>query len=317
MKVGSSTTAFGLSIWHGHPDAASEARQHDELELVLVERGSAAMQVGVATVNLGTGGVAAFWALAPHRVLECPSATLLYRLTVPVPDFLQWQLPRDFSQQVLGGKVVTDEGAGGRQFDRALFRKWLADFKDNSADSRRILLLEIEARLRRLARSGRASEGNNTQNPGAMLSPVEIDHAMTMGRFIAEHYTETIHDADIARAAHLNERYAMRLFSRALGIGMHKRVNDYRIAHACRLLATTNHKVIDLAMASGFASLSRFYETFIRGCGETPRQYQTVRARREYGSPFGRRSREASQESADTAGRSHRTGRNVEKSGRQ
>jgi transcriptional regulator GlxA family with amidase domain len=50
-------------------------------------------------------------------------------------------------------------------------------------------------------------------------------------------------------------------------------VNDQRITHARRMLATSEAKVLDVAMASGFGSVSQFYNVFRQICGQTPRDY--------------------------------------------
>jgi transcriptional regulator GlxA family with amidase domain len=51
-------------------------------------------------------------------------------------------------------------------------------------------------------------------------------------------------------------------------------VTQYRLSHAQRLLATTDLKILDVALASGFGSASRFYQVFMAMCGLTPRDYR-------------------------------------------
>ena len=45
------------------------------------------------------------------------------------------------------------------------------------------------------------------------------------------------------------------------------------MAHARRLLVTTDAKVLDIAMRAGFGSVSQFYNVFSQVTGQTPRQY--------------------------------------------
>lgn len=280
MQDAPAIPAFGPTIWHGCPVSGSGVKCKDEIELLLVERGAMTCQIGLQKVKLEEGGAAVFWAITPHRVLKVLATTLQYKVGVPVPDILQWQLPNVFTQHLLGGWVIVDNDPGSADLDRALFRKWLADFEDPSAESRKILRLELEARLRRLARGANLPSDLAGSAAGKNPASSEIGHAMAMGRFIAEHYTEPLHDADIAHAASLNPQYAMRLFSGAFGVSMHKHLNDYRIAHACHLLATTNQKVIDVALDSGFGSVSRFYESFSKACGQSPQEYRAAFSRR-------------------------------------
>ena len=48
------------------------------------------------------------------------------------------------------------------------------------------------------------------------------------------------------------------------------------VAHARRLLATTDAKVLDIAMQAGFGSASQFYNVFHQVAGQTPRQYASL-----------------------------------------
>ena len=47
-----------------------------------------------------------------------------------------------------------------------------------------------------------------------------------------------------------------------------------RISHAQRLLVTTDDTILDIALAAGFQSLSRFNEAFKSICGCPPRDYR-------------------------------------------
>jgi AraC-like DNA-binding protein len=66
----------------------------------------------------------------------------------------------------------------------------------------------------------------------------------------------------------------MSLFKKALGITLIDCVTQHRVSHAQRLLATTDEKIIEVALNSGFTSLSRFHEAFKRACGCTPKDYR-------------------------------------------
>ena len=95
-----------------------------------------------------------------------------------------------------------------------------------------------------------------------------------MAAHIALHYTEKLRVEDIAKAAGLNPNYAMNLFSRTCGMSLLDYVIQHRLFHSRRLLATTDAKVIEIALESGFGSLSRFYEAFQRAYGRSPQAYR-------------------------------------------
>jgi len=53
-----------------------------------------------------------------------------------------------------------------------------------------------------------------------------------------------------------------------------KYVTQHRLSHAQRLLVTTDDLVVNIALKSGFGSLSRFNEAFRQAFGCTPREYR-------------------------------------------
>ena len=78
----------------------------------------------------------------------------------------------------------------------------------------------------------------------------------------------------------MHPNYLMQLFKRNCGMGLWEYVQRLRISHAQRLLLMSDAKILDVAYDSGFASASRFYESFNRLCVQTPKDY-----RRRYGRP--------------------------------
>ena len=109
----------------------------------------------------------------------------------------------------------------------------------------------------------------NRDGQSAMWPNVE-----TMARFIAENFSEEISVTDVARAARLHPKYAMVLFRRLTGATIKDFLLQHRITHAQRLLLVSDDKIIDIALASGFHSLSAFYSCFTRQVKETPNHFR-------------------------------------------
>jgi AraC-like DNA-binding protein len=51
-------------------------------------------------------------------------------------------------------------------------------------------------------------------------------------------------------------------------------LTQHRLSHAQRLLATSNAKILSIAMESGFGSVSRFNDVFRTSFGCSPRAYR-------------------------------------------
>ena len=95
-----------------------------------------------------------------------------------------------------------------------------------------------------------------------------------MACLIAQRYLEHLSVEEIGRAVGLHPNYAMGLFKRTFGTTLVDYLTHHRVSHAQRLLATTDRKIVEVAMESGFNSISRFNEAFRRACGCSPREYR-------------------------------------------
>jgi transcriptional regulator GlxA family with amidase domain len=76
--------------------------------------------------------------------------------------------------------------------------------------------------------------------------------------------------ADLARAAGISLRQLERLFQRHIGHGIHSHYRWLRLERARQLLRETSLPVLDVALATGFASSSQFARAYSRAFGEPP-----------------------------------------------
>lgn len=88
--------------------------------------------------------------------------------------------------------------------------------------------------------------------------------------YIDRRITEGITLKEAARYAALSESSFSRRFAKMNGLSFKKYVMQKRIEYAIFLLKTTDQKVIDIAYACGFDSISGFYSTFKSVTGTTP-----------------------------------------------
>jgi two-component system response regulator YesN len=73
-------------------------------------------------------------------------------------------------------------------------------------------------------------------------------------------------------ARHLN-----RLFREEMGASFREKQIELRLARACELLATSNAKVVEVALESGYQSSSVFSELFKKHFGLSPGQWRHQR----------------------------------------
>ena len=71
-----------------------------------------------------------------------------------------------------------------------------------------------------------------------------------------------------------SREHLCRSFKKYLGVSPSAYLNAKRLNYAANLLLHSDQKVIDVAYASGFQSLSRFYHAFKKEFGVSPLQYR-------------------------------------------
>ena len=172
---------------------------------------------------------------------------------------------------LMHGELFLDREADPGCSDWAMFNRWQELLRGNAADCTRIVLLEAEARLRRMALRVAVAERRpvHDRTVSGQLGKVDL-----MINFIVARYTEDISVDDIAQCVSLHPRSAMRLFRESCGMTLWECLTQQRVWHAQRLLAASEMKVRHVASASGFNSPSRFYVAFERIVGQLPCDYR-------------------------------------------
>ncbi len=249
------------------------AHAHADIEVNFIFSGGFSYLLGGAVTAMEPLRLAVFWGGVPHCILSPALPTEMVWMTIPLNSFLQWQLPPRLVSRLFGGEVVA---ARPNEMDRMLIEKWRQDFESHRPDRRRASLLEIEARFHRLAReatprSARSRTKRRSRN--AVPGSGGLQHVERITDYIARHYKEPLSVDGIAGALKLHGKYLMRLFKRHSRMSVWEYVTRMRLANAQRLLLTSDLKIIDVALESGFGSLGPFYRAFAAYSAEAKRPF--------------------------------------------
>ncbi len=79
---------------------------------------------------------------------------------------------------------------------------------------------------------------------------------------------------DLAQLTHCTVRHLSRIFQQAVGMSFREKRAELRLARARELLATGNSKVVEVALESGYKSLSLFNLMFARRFGTSPGKWR-------------------------------------------
>lgn len=272
MAKGSSSAevdSFGLRVWRGEVVMMNEAHRHHELEFNFIFQGSMTYLFGGRSLTVQAGQFVLLWGALPHRLIAreektCEEKTVCGWLTLPLGTFLQFDLPDTLTQRVLQGTPVL---VNLLPIDHALYERWLEDWQSGDEKRRELLERELNVWLERLAL-------NLSKQPIKNIKKRHDSKAARLAKFLSEHYQEPLQIRDVANRANLNESYAATLFKTTFSMTILDYLTQHRIAHAQRLLVTTNRSVLEIAFDAGFGSSSQFYSSFVKACGQTPLAYR-------------------------------------------
>ena len=148
-------------------------------------------------------------------------------------------------------KVVHTEGAE----QISLLFRLLAQFARAPAEDRQVVASEW---------LGRPADANS-------LGAVEAGLA-----YIFENLTGDIRLAHAAQLAYMSEPTFSKYFKGATGMTFSGMVKKLRIAHARRLLDTTDDAIAQVAAASGYHNMANFNRQFLAEVGTTPTSYRKM-----------------------------------------
>ena len=254
---------FTCEVWV--PSRMPQPDNHNEVEMNFLSAGSLTYLLGGRRVTIEAGRVAAFWAAIPHQIVAFEGFEPYHVVTLPLSEFLTIGVPVGVVNRMLKGEMLID--SADDPCDRLKFPRWAQELPLGEPACERAIRLEVQARLLRLAVTVGAGRGRQVPEP-------ELSRADRIACYIARNYQKPLTAGLIAKANGLHPNYASALFRRAFSTTMTAFITQHRITHAQRLMVTTDKSILEVALAAGFQSLSRFNEAFKAACGHPPREYR-------------------------------------------
>lgn len=107
--------------------------------------------------------------------------------------------------------------------------------------------------------------------------PAQQRRLLTLLGWIQRHRHGPIRISEAARRLHVTPAAFSRAFKRLVGKPFSVYLNDLRIADACLTLTQSDRPIAEVALRSGFGTLSNFNSQFRSRLGMTPRDYRDRR----------------------------------------
>ncbi len=252
--------------WHFHP----------ELELTHVVKGSGLRYVGDSIEQFSDDDLCLIGPNTPHCWLTDPGRSdpiharviqfLPESITASLSNSITWRpLVELFARAERGLRIQGETARHTRESVRALF-----------GGSRRPLdrFVGLLAILAELSQS-RELEELGLGNGGVPIETGQAEAASRLLSHIHEHSANPgLSFSGVARAVGMSRATLGRAFPRLFGKTFVKYVSEVRVTQACMLLSETGHSVSEIALMTGFGSLSNFNRQFRALKHTTPLRYR-------------------------------------------
>lgn len=261
---------YGLTCEMWEPYLMERFDRHNEIEINYFPTDTVTYLFQNTQMTIPAKRIVVFWGLMPHRIIDFQGNAPYYVCTIPLPQFLAWNLPAAFSEHILKCNVTIEESPDYAPYDDFLFHNWLNDANGNG--DMQTFIEEIKARLRRLS-----SHYTNPDLNKPIVHSSEVDLVGKMAVFIAQNYMNPIQLKDVAQNTGIHPDYAGMLFKKAFGRSIYQQILYERIEHAKRQLFETDNSITEIAFDCGFSSINRFNAVFIQQTGLTPRAFRNLK----------------------------------------
>ena len=214
------------------------------------------------------GSCCVFWAAHPHKALEVSNDGWITNAYISLSTFMSWPFPQEFTSALLGGCVMLADVH--EDADQALVTRWSKETSETSLSWQRVHLVELQARLTRMAATGWRAIHHHSEfasNSSVATGMIQFEKML---RFVAENFSRPIGIDEVASEGGVTTNQALILFRKLLGRTIKGHITDLRIYHAKMLLTESDEKIINVSQDCGYSSLSAFYDAFKQQTGMSP-----------------------------------------------
>lgn len=262
---------FGIRLFE--PQIMPVPHWHGHIEGNFLQHASMLYSVDGEGIAIPEGRLVLFWAGVPHQLTEVvqtgPEKPRLCNVYMPVDAFLLMPHIAQLQVAMLSGAMVL---LAERLCDVSMIERWYGDYRSGDFERTEVVKMEINTMLRRAL----LNDLTFLRQPMALMgedramSSAQIRHVVEMVRYIMEHIGTPMCNADVAAVTGLHQNYALSLFSQVMRLPMKQFVIRMRLLRARALLTESSMPITSVAEASGFTSISQFYQQFKASYGVPP-----------------------------------------------
>jgi AraC-like DNA-binding protein len=249
-------------LWHYHP----------EIELVYVNGGSGKRQIGSHISYYTDGDLILIGSNLPHCGFTNEQTGNKNEIVIQMkPDFLGTEF---FSIPEMKNILsILNQAKGGIAFEgesKKTIGRRIEEMENQSKFDRLVSLVKV---LHKLGKS-KDFKILNADGFSLEMQVQDNDRINIIFNFVKNHFFEPITLDEVASLVSMTEPSFCRYFKKITNKTFTTFVNEYRLVHACKLLAEKPVSITEICFESGFNNFSHFNKLFKAYTGKSASQYR-------------------------------------------
>lgn len=262
-----------LQMFHNHPAIMAMPHWHAQVEINYIVRGSVHYRMNDHAIRLHAGDMCLFWGGQPHQMDESSDDSIYAGAHLPLVHFFRMRLPEAVPSQLMQGQTLITSATDAA--DAENFARWFRYVRSGDPIKIDHAVSELLLRIERVCFEPYRMAPEDSESAGKDQSNQQSARAVVrMCDFIAANFLQEIDSVDIALAANLHPKYAMSVFKKSTGMTLNSYVSLLRLSYAQAMLLRDEISVLQVAMESGFGSLSAFNKSFRNIAGMSPSDFR-------------------------------------------
>ena len=270
----------GVKMYHNTDYEDYPEHWHTSIEIIMPLAEDYTVTVGEGRYCLKEGEIIIINSGVLHELKAPPKGE---RIILQFSDFLLYYLKEMETMLNILPPVIYLSPENDRQrlysFVKRQMDSIIVEYDEEKAFFNAVIyakLIEIFVHIGRNVISGGRKNKNQVlrteNNPEKKKEYMET--IMSACNYINQHYQEALSLEEVAEFSGFSKFHFTRIFKQCMNMTFYEYLNQKRISKAEELLSTTGESVTEIAMSSGFSSISAFNRTFksIKGC--SPSEYR-------------------------------------------
>jgi AraC-like DNA-binding protein len=266
-----------LQMFHNTPLVMRQPHWHAQVEVNFIMHGWVHYQMAHHEIRLEAGDMVLFWGGLPHWMDDASDDPIYAGGHLPLIHFFRLRLPDEIQRGLMAGSTLLIRATDAS--DLVNFPRWNRYTRSGDPLKAKHAVDELLLRLERVRfEPYEMVPGLKQQNAAVPSTDQQSSRNISrMCGFIADNFLDDVDSNDIAAAADIHPKYAMSLFKKSTGMTLNEYLNLLRLSYAQARLLGEDVNILNVAMESGFGSLSAFNKSFRKVAGMSPSDFRRER----------------------------------------